>query len=72
MANQWHSFFINPIYFKLDCGVTPLAGTDGEFTAQGLDDLNNRCKEYRKLGARFAKWRCIYKVKDGCPDDSFQ
>lgn len=50
------------LQFQLDSGVVALAGSDGEFTAQGLDDLNNRCQEYKKLGAQFAKWRCIYKV----------
>lgn len=43
-------------------GVVPLAGTDDEVTAQGLDNLNERCVEYKKLGAGFAKWRCVLKV----------
>ena len=42
----------------------PLAGTDDECTTQGLDGLAERCAEYKKGGADFAKWRCVLKV--GC------
>ena len=43
---------------KLDKGVKPLLGAeDGETTTQGLDDLDKRCAEYKKLGCDFAKWR---------------
>ena len=42
---------------KLDKGLVPLAGTDGENTTQGLDGLAERCAQYYKDGARFAKWR---------------
>jgi len=52
---------------KLDMGVVPLAGTDDEVTAQGLDNLNERCAEYKKLGAGFAKWRCVLKIKSHTP-----
>ena len=41
---------------KVDKGVKPLYGTDGETTTQGHDDLDKRCAEYYKAGARFAKW----------------
>ena len=50
------------IYKQLDKGVVPLAGTYDEVTAQGLDGLNERCAEYKRLGASFAKWRCVLKV----------
>jgi fructose-bisphosphate aldolase class I len=43
---------------KVDTGVKELFGAeDGECTTQGLDDLDQRCKEYKKLGCDFAKWR---------------
>ena len=42
---------------KVDKGLVPLAGTDGENTTQGLDGLGERCAQYYKDGARFAKWR---------------
>ena len=41
---------------KVDKGVVPIPGTDGETVTQGIDDLNKRCAEYYKAGARFAKW----------------
>jgi fructose-bisphosphate aldolase class I len=52
---------------KVDKGVIPLAGTIGEATTQGLDDLGARCAQYYKDGARFAKWRCVLKVGDKTP-----
>ncbi len=42
---------------KVDKGLVPLGGTNGENTTQGLDGLGDRCTQYYKDGARFAKWR---------------
>ncbi|CAO2583296.1 Fructose-bisphosphate aldolase A [Lemmus lemmus] len=39
---------------KVDKGVVPLAGTNGETTTQGLDGLSERCAQYKKDGADFA------------------
>ncbi|VDM44507.1 unnamed protein product [Toxocara canis] len=47
---------------KVDLGVVPMAGTIGEGTTQGLDNLNARCAQYKKDGAQFAKWRCVHKI----------
>ncbi|KAH6931920.1 hypothetical protein HPB50_001472 [Hyalomma asiaticum] len=33
----------------------------------GLDDLTKRCVQYRKDGCRFAKWRCVLKIRQNCP-----
>ena len=52
---------------KVDKGVVPLAGTSGETTTQGLDDLGKRCKQYHDDGARFAKWRCVLKIGEHTP-----
>ncbi|XP_013413192.1 fructose-bisphosphate aldolase [Lingula anatina] len=52
---------------KVDKGVVPLAGTDDECTTQGLDGLAERCAQYKKDGADFAKWRCVLKIKPQCP-----
>ncbi|KAG8192981.1 hypothetical protein JTE90_028101 [Oedothorax gibbosus] len=52
---------------KVDKGVIDLMGTDGETTTQGLDDLSTRCAEYYKLGCRFAKWRCVLKIREHTP-----
>jgi fructose-bisphosphate aldolase class I len=54
---------------KVDKGLVPLAGTDGENTTQGLDSLGERCAQYYKDGARFAKWRCALKIGDGLPSE---
>ncbi|KNA03849.1 hypothetical protein SOVF_205230 [Spinacia oleracea] len=47
---------------KVDKGVVDLAGTNGETTTQGFDNLGARCQEYYKAGARFAKWRAVLKI----------
>uniref|UniRef100_A0A8C4ZBJ4 Fructose-bisphosphate aldolase n=1 Tax=Gadus morhua TaxID=8049 RepID=A0A8C4ZBJ4_GADMO len=52
---------------KVDKGVVPLAGTSGETTTQGLDGLSERCAQYKKDGASFAKWRCVLKISDTNP-----
>ena len=49
---------------KVDKGVKPLAGTNGETVTQGIDDLDVRCKKYYERGARFAKWRAVLHIKD--------
>ena len=49
---------------KVDKGVKPLAGTNGETVTQGIDDLDARCKKYYEQGARFAKWRGVLHIKD--------
>ena len=46
-----------------------LPGTDDETTTQGLDDLGKRCAAYYLAGARFAKWRAVLKIGDGCPSE---
>uniref|UniRef100_A0A7N8Y7H6 Fructose-bisphosphate aldolase n=1 Tax=Mastacembelus armatus TaxID=205130 RepID=A0A7N8Y7H6_9TELE len=52
---------------KVDKGVVPLAGTNGETTTQGLDGLYERCAQYKKDGADFAKWRCVLKITQNTP-----
>lgn len=52
---------------KVDKGVVPLAGTDNECTTQGLDGLAERCAQYKKDGAQFAKWRCVLKIQQYTP-----
>ncbi|XP_052243797.1 fructose-bisphosphate aldolase-like [Dreissena polymorpha] len=55
---------------KVDKGIVPLAGTDDECTTQGLDGLSERCAQYKKDGAQFAKWRCVLKI--GSHNPSYQ
>ncbi|KAE9548326.1 hypothetical protein FO519_008464 [Halicephalobus sp. NKZ332] len=52
---------------KLDKGVVPIAGTLGESTTQGLDNLSARCAQFKKDGAQFAKWRCVHKISSHTP-----
>ncbi|PVD33048.1 hypothetical protein C0Q70_08496 [Pomacea canaliculata] len=52
---------------KVDKGVVPLAGTFNESTTQGLDGLAERCAEYKKAGAQFAKWRCVLNIGKNTP-----
>ncbi|CAJ0965760.1 unnamed protein product [Ranitomeya imitator] len=55
------------LLLQVDKGVVPLAGTNGETTTQGLDGLSERCAQYKKDGADFAKWRCVLKISDHTP-----
>ena len=41
---------------KVDKGVCPIRGTNGETYTQGFDGLADRCAKYYQQGARFAKW----------------
>jgi len=54
---------------KVDTGLQPLAGTDGETATSGLDGLAERCEAYYAGGARFAKWRAVFKIGDGMPSE---
>jgi fructose-bisphosphate aldolase class I len=51
---------------KVDAGAKPLAGTQENIT-EGLDGLRDRLKEYRQMGARFAKWRAVIRIGDAIP-----
>jgi fructose-bisphosphate aldolase class I len=48
---------------KVDTGTVTLSGTDGEKITEGLDGLRGRVDTYRRLGARFAKWRAVYGIE---------
>jgi fructose-bisphosphate aldolase class I len=52
---------------KVDAGAKPLAAFPGETVTEGLDGLRDRLKEYRGLGARFAKWRAVIDISDSIP-----
>lgn len=56
---------------KVDKGLVDLPRTDHEKSTQGLDGLADRCKEYYKAGARFAKWRAVLviDVENGKPSE---
>jgi fructose-bisphosphate aldolase class I len=52
---------------KVDAGAKPLPFSPGETVTEGLDGLRERLIEYRKLGAKFAKWRAVIDVGAGIP-----
>src|SRR5262249_27122818 len=52
---------------KVDTGAKPLAGSPGETVTEGLDGLRDRLAEYRRMGARFAKWRGVTRITDTLP-----
>uniref|UniRef100_UPI0035C94689 class I fructose-bisphosphate aldolase n=1 Tax=uncultured Sphingomonas sp. TaxID=158754 RepID=UPI0035C94689 len=47
---------------KVDLGAVPLAGRAGETVTEGLDGLRQRLAGYAELGARFAKWRAVFRI----------
>ncbi len=55
---------------KVDTGAKDLAGHTGEKITEGLDGLRERLAEYKKLGARFAKWRAVITIGDGIPSSA--
>ncbi len=52
---------------KVDKGAKPLAGSSDETITEGLDGLRERLNEYYNLGARFTKWRAVYKISEKFP-----
>lgn len=52
---------------KVDKGLVNLANTENEKVTQGLDGLVERLEQFKKLGARFAKWRNVYSISEFTP-----
>ena len=52
---------------KVDTGAKVLAGSNEEKITEGLDGLRERLIDYYNLGARFTKWRGVYKITDRYP-----
>jgi fructose-bisphosphate aldolase, class I len=52
---------------KVDTGAKPLAGSTGETVTEGLDGLRDRLAAYRDMGARFAKWRAVFRIAEAWP-----
>jgi len=52
---------------KVDKGAKKLANSRDETITEGLDGLRERLEEYYKLGARFTKWRAVYKITNKFP-----
>ena len=54
---------------KVDAGAHNLSGSEDEKITLGLDGLDERLSNYRKLGARFAKWRAVINITELNPSD---
>jgi fructose-bisphosphate aldolase class I len=52
---------------KVDKGAKAMANFPSEKITEGLDGLRERLADYRKLGARFAKWRAVIAIGDNIP-----
>lgn len=52
---------------KVDKGPVDLPEFPGEVVTEGLDGLRGRVKEYKELGAKFAKWRAVISIGNGIP-----
>ncbi|HEY7715890.1 MAG TPA: class I fructose-bisphosphate aldolase [Candidatus Binatia bacterium] len=52
---------------KVDKGPVDIPNFPGEVVTEGLDGLRGRLKEYKELGAKFAKWRAVITIGDGIP-----
>lgn len=52
---------------KVDKGLVSLTDSQDEQTTQGLDGLADRLQNYKKQGARFAKWRAVFSVNNTLP-----
>ena len=50
------------IGIKVDKGTVDLPGHPGETFTEGLDGLRQRLKDYREMGAEFAKWRAVFTI----------
>lgn len=65
IANLLKSKNIHP-GIKVDLGVVKI-NEQGETFTQGLDKLEERLLEYKKMGAAFTKWRAVYKIGEKIP-----
>lgn len=53
---------------KVDKGLSIL-NEKGENLTKGLDALPAMAKEFYEQGCRFAKWRAVLKIGNGCPSE---
>ena len=55
---------------KVDKGLTLMNEDSEETVTNGLDDFNQRCQEFYKIGAKFTKWRAVITIGDNIPTDA--
>lgn len=54
---------------KVDQGTKEMEGSPNEKVTEGLEGLQERLGEYKKLGAKFTKWRMVVKLGEGIPSE---
>jgi fructose-bisphosphate aldolase class I len=54
---------------KVDKGLGIISNGKEENFTKGIEALPAMAAEFYKLGCRFAKWRAVLKIGDGCPTD---
>ena len=54
---------------KVDIGAKVLIGSENEKITEGLDGLSSRMKDYKNMGATFAKWRAVIKIDESIPTE---
>ncbi len=54
---------------KIDQGLEDLPNHPGEKLTKGLNGLENRLQEYKKLGANFTKFRSVFSISANTPSD---
>ena len=54
---------------KVDQGLVDFPSHPDEKITGGIDGLSARLKEYKDLGATFAKWRAVYKIGEHTPSE---
>lgn len=55
---------------KVDMGTKDFPPFLGDKVTEGLAGLPERLKEYKEMGATFAKWRAIYNISKETPSDA--
>ena len=55
---------------KVDGGLEPF-GEGVEEITKGIDGLEQRLKEYLEMGAKFTKWRGVFRISDIYPTNAF-
>ncbi len=58
------------IGIKVDKGTEEFPLHAGDKITEGLDGLTERLKEYKEMGATFAKWRSVYMIGDNTPSEA--
>jgi len=57
------------IGIKVDKGTKDFPPYMGDKITEGIDGLSSRLKEYKEMGATFAKWRAIYAIDGDTPSE---